>query len=394
MEKPSVGKQIPVAAQASSASTVSDEIGQFFRRTDWIAALVATVVSLGVYVYTLAPCVTLEDSGEFITASVNWGVPHPPGYPLWSILTWLFTKLPFGNVAWRVNLFSAVCAAVPNGLVALLISRSAASCLEVVKPFCDKLSSAMRDKIGLVGGIAGALIFSVSDVMWSQAVITEVYTLNAFFLVILMVLMFIWIHKPQDLRYLYWTAFWFGLGLTNHQTLAVIFPAFAVMVFMVHRKFFLDYLIACMIIVGTTMAELAYLSCNADLGQIITYCFNPDMANFGGDGDLVKIAFRYCIIFTIVIVGIVIYQRRFNWKPILAIAAAFWIGLLFYCYMPISSATNPPMNWGYCRVKEGIYHHITRGQYEGSLRDRVRSKGGQAGFVKYPRPLPRGRPGP
>lgn len=500
METPSDGNPNSTAPQVPPDSTVSDDIGQFFRRTDWIAALVATVVSLGVYLYTLAPTVTLQDSGEFITASVNWGVPHPPGYPSWSILTWLFTKLPFGNVAWRVNLFSAVCGAVTNGLVALLISRSGASFLAVVKPFCDKLSSAMRDKIGMVGGIAGALLFSVSDVMWSQAVITEVYTLNAFFLVILMVMMFIWIHKPQDLRYLYWTAFWFGLGLTNHQTLAVIFPAFAVMVFMVHRKFFFDYLIACMLIVGTTLAELAYLSCSADLGQILKYCFNPDLPNFGGDGDLVKIAFRTGVMFAIissaiviaiflretgekrspwqppkstldlswrgfwlvcglavfvwvvalgafvkggvalaeaaeakakgntvvmeaaqvaaarcqeiqdvattgtlvlsvplvlaalVIVPCLIARKSLAWKPILAIAAAFWIGLLFYCYMPISSSTNPPMNWGYCRVKEGIYHHITRGQYEGSLPDLVKKYAGRAVLPKYNSPPASGTP--
>src|ERR1043166_4506200 len=141
MQKPSDGKATIATPKVQPGSTVSGESGRFFRRTDWIAALVATVVSLGVYVYTLAPEVTLEDLGEFIPASVNWGVPHPPGYPLWSILTWLFTKLPFGNVAWRVNLFSAVCGAVTNGLVALLISRSAASFLEVVKPFRDKLRS-------------------------------------------------------------------------------------------------------------------------------------------------------------------------------------------------------------------------------------------------------------
>ena len=77
--------------------------GPFFRRVDWAAALAATLISLGVYLYTLAPDVTLEDSGELAVGSMYAGVPHPPGYPMWTIYSWVFTKiLPFSNTpgAW------------------------------------------------------------------------------------------------------------------------------------------------------------------------------------------------------------------------------------------------------------------------------------------------------
>lgn len=92
---------------------------------DYLAFFVVVLISGGVYLYTLAPSVTLEDSGEFITAAVHFGVPHPPGYPLWTIGTWLISQFfPFENVAWRVNLFSAICGALANGLLALLVSHS------------------------------------------------------------------------------------------------------------------------------------------------------------------------------------------------------------------------------------------------------------------------------
>ena len=65
-----------------------------------------------VYVLTLAPSVTLEDSGELITGAADFGVPHPPGYPLWTMSGFLFSHLvPFGSIAWRVNLESAVSSA-------------------------------------------------------------------------------------------------------------------------------------------------------------------------------------------------------------------------------------------------------------------------------------------
>ena len=88
------------------------ESAPFFRLPDWLAFLAATLVTLAVYLFTLAPNVTLEDSGELATASMYAGVPHAPGYPFWTIYSWAFTKLiPFGNIAWRVGVSSAMAAA-------------------------------------------------------------------------------------------------------------------------------------------------------------------------------------------------------------------------------------------------------------------------------------------
>jgi len=66
------------------------------------------------YTLTLQPTVGLEDSGELIVASDFLGVPHPPGYPIWTLLTWFFQWVFHGvtfhgqpNPAWGVNFFSA-----------------------------------------------------------------------------------------------------------------------------------------------------------------------------------------------------------------------------------------------------------------------------------------------
>src|SRR5215510_5507976 len=50
-----------------------------FRRIDWISAAVTTALVLIGYLITLAPDMTLEDSGELSVASHYAGVPHPPG---------------------------------------------------------------------------------------------------------------------------------------------------------------------------------------------------------------------------------------------------------------------------------------------------------------------------
>src|SRR5687767_3102552 len=103
----------------------------FFRRIDWITFAVTTLLTFIGYYITIAPDLTLEDSGELAVASYYAGVPHPPGYPVWTIYTWFFTViLPFSNIAWRVAVSSAVAAAFASGLVALMISRGSSMMME------------------------------------------------------------------------------------------------------------------------------------------------------------------------------------------------------------------------------------------------------------------------
>src|ERR1700753_730043 len=79
------------------------KVPPMFRKIDWIALVVAFLGVWVVYLYTLAPELTLEDSGELCTGSFYAGIPHPPGYPFWSIYSWLWTLVPIGNVPWGVE---------------------------------------------------------------------------------------------------------------------------------------------------------------------------------------------------------------------------------------------------------------------------------------------------
>ena len=57
------------------------KVPPLFRRMDWLALLICFAVVETIYFLTLAPQVTLEDSGELVTGSFYAGIPHPPGYP-------------------------------------------------------------------------------------------------------------------------------------------------------------------------------------------------------------------------------------------------------------------------------------------------------------------------
>ncbi len=225
--------------------------GPFFRRCDWWAGWLAFGVTLVAYVFTLAPTVTLEDSGELAVASDYLGVPHPPGYPIWTLVTWIFQLLfhwvkynGHPNPAWSVGLASAVAGAGACGLLALLISRSGADMLESVATLRNRLEGKVEHAICLAAGVSGGLLLAFSPVLWSQSVIVEVYALNALFQLAVVLLVYMWMCRPKDSRLLYWAAFLFGLGLTNHQTLLFLALALVLAVLVKDSDLFRDFVVA------------------------------------------------------------------------------------------------------------------------------------------------------
>src|SRR5215510_7343726 len=79
------------------------------------------IAALLLYIRTLAPTVTLVDSGELIVAARTLGVAHPPGFPLYVLLAHLATLFPVGNVAVRVNTASALFAALASAVLAVVL---------------------------------------------------------------------------------------------------------------------------------------------------------------------------------------------------------------------------------------------------------------------------------
>src|SRR5262245_54650938 len=118
------------AAPAPAAPAPKPVTPPLFRKIDWVSFGITTLLVFIGYLLTLAPDLTLEDCGELAVGSFYAGVPHPPGYPVWTIYSWLFTLLPISNIAYRVALSSAVAGALSCGLVALMVSRGSSMIIE------------------------------------------------------------------------------------------------------------------------------------------------------------------------------------------------------------------------------------------------------------------------
>ena len=183
-------------------------------RADWLHAGAAALLLFAVYAASSPRTVGLEDDSLFVLSAYFLGIEHPPGYPLFTLTGHLFTHLPIGSVAYRVHLASAFYGALTIGAAWLCM-----------------LSLLPGER--LVAWVA-ALALGLSPVFWSQAVIAEVYTLNTFFLLILVYLGLRVVEQP---RLLPWMALIFGLSLSNHYPLMLLAaPAFAVLLWPLRRE--------------------------------------------------------------------------------------------------------------------------------------------------------------
>jgi len=313
------------------------------------------LIALVLYSWTLAPTVTLVDSGELIVVARFLGVAHPPGFPLWAILAHLASLVPWGSVASRVNFTSALFAALACAILTLVVAE-----LMVVAPYGSpwKRSSTKKDQprdrktrpyafreetaAGADGGrllvcapaIGSGLLMAFSRTLWSYATITEVYALNTLLILMVFLLMFRWrryiIAERKRIgmadidgrkmpavtahdAFLYAAAVVFGLALgVHHVTVALMLPALAVIVYKTEGlKFFTS--------------------------------------------------------------------KRLLYAALFSFAALFAV----YAYLPLAASRAPIINWGTPRSLEEVWWHITGRQYQVFFSFALKEMGEQ--FVEFSR---------
>jgi tetratricopeptide (TPR) repeat protein len=317
-------------------------------RVRFACASIVFVIAIVLYARTLAPTVTLVDSGELIVAVKALGVAHPPGFPLYVLLAHLATLLPVGSIAARVNFASALFAALAAAALTLVVAESMLTLDRLAlrkdkskqkdtrgkrskKPAPSIKDSAEPEPAGsfrwiiaLAPCLAAGLLFAFSRTLWAYATIAEVYTLNTLLIVVILLLMFRWRRAviedeshggafDRHDRWLKMAAFIFGLALgVHHVTVAVLLPAFAVLVYATE--------------------------------------------GFG----------------------------FFTSRRLLKAALFAFAGLSIYLYLPLAASRLPVMNWGDPRTLDQFLSHVTGRQYQVFLSPSLKTMTSQFGiFLKF-----------
>src|SRR6476646_4529886 len=285
----------------------------FSSQTELVCAGAIFLVALVVYSWTLAPTVTLTDSGELIVAAYGLGVAHPPGTPLWVMLAHLASLVPVGNVAVRINFSSAVFAALACAMLTLVVAELLVTTSFFAAPRRKNKAARQESNIEnsnarlfmFAPAVAAGLLMAFSRTLWAYATITEVYSLNALLILLVFFLVVRWRRRIIETRtdsnaavtthdtWIYAAAFVFGLAMgVHHVTVALTLPAIAVVVYRTEGlKFFTS--------------------------------------------------------------------RRLLYAALISIGAL----ILVYSYLPWAASRSPAMNWGNPRSLQEIWWHITGRQY-------------------------------
>ena len=179
--------------------------------------IIAVAIVMSVYASTVYASIPGGDSGELVAEACTLGHPHPPGYPLLTMLYHAVTVLPFrffpsvdtfhpSLSAWRANMLSAVFGALASGCVAKTAVILAAGDQ-------GKTSSLVSRICAATSGIA----FACSPLVWQYSVGAEVFALNNFFATLLLLLTAQYA-SSKSTHYVDMGAFTCGLALTNQHT--------------------------------------------------------------------------------------------------------------------------------------------------------------------------------
>lgn len=267
-----------------------------------------------IYLFTFAPSVVQIDSGELAAVQATLGIAHPTGYPLFTMIGYLFSliPLPFSTI-FQLNILAAIYCAGAVGVFTFTIKY----CLDNISVFKKKSSSkesAKKDKkkakdqtitekqidipenFKLLAAVFGGLTLAFSRTFWFQSTSVEVYSLHLLLITLIILFLlkaYIKSFENDRLTNWLWFAFFLALGFTNHLTTLMILP-------------------------GT-----AYL-------YFSRYKFNS--ASFK------KLALMIAL-FIVVLVAV-------------------------YSYLPLRASQNPIINWGNPMDWERIYRHVTGRQYQ------------------------------
>lgn len=200
---------------------------------------VVWAVSFAVYLRTLHPSIgDPGDSAELQLVIATLGVPHPPGYPLYTLLGRLFLLLPVGSVAYRINLMSAF---FGSCTVATLFG------------LCLALS------VSLPAAVSASLIFAASGAFWSQAVITEVYTLNTFLMCTTLLLLILW-RKTRRRGFYSASLAVCALSFGHHASVVLLLPGLLWFVWRTDRRVLTDPKAVAPVLAFFALSSLQYLT--------------------------------------------------------------------------------------------------------------------------------------
>lgn len=248
---------------------------------------------LTIYSRTLSPTVNFIDSGELISVAYHLGIAHPTGYPLFTLLGRLVALLGSSNPASALNFMSALLGSAAAVLVGVVVFL-ATGCPD------KRPESALPGGPRYVVAAVSGLLFAFSRTMWQVSTQTEVYSLAALLLVLLLLVAWPLIARKGDgyprpadrgRRVFPLLGYVWGMAMGNHLSVVLLSP-------------------------------------------LVLYIFYRGR----------------------------VWEKSRRWS-VFSFSIAFLLGFSIYLYIPVRSMEGPVLNWGRPDGLDSFIRHITAWQY-------------------------------
>lgn len=268
--------------------------------------LVGVLGQVGLHLSTLAPGVTTGDAGEIATAVARLGVIHPTGYPLFTLVGHVVTRLLPVEAAIALAVMNVVCAAVITLTIAIAVRE--------LTVHLDSADVGRARAVGTVAGLAAGVLTGITPGIWRQVRIGEVYPLHLL-LVTLSLCCWVRFEITRRDRWIVAGALPMGLGLAHHVTMAYLLPPVAVYLVIRRPRMWTAWVVA------------------------------PLQRLRGQTGS---------------------WDPRPWLLPICCLVGA--APLLLYAYLPWATAHTDALSWGGVHDWDTLYKHATGKQYQGYLK--------------------------
>lgn len=185
-----------------------------------LIGLAVFIIAFFIYLKTLTPTIGYHDSGDMVVSAFLGGIPHPPGYPFFCLLGKLFTCIPIGNIAYRLNMMSGLFGALTVMMVYFIVLKVGRK--EKGEGMSE--SSLISHLTSFIPPVVSAFMLCFAITFWEQAVIAEKYTLNALFATLLIFILLKW-QEVNSKFYLYLFSLTLGFSFTHHLQTIFLVPA-------------------------------------------------------------------------------------------------------------------------------------------------------------------------
>lgn len=213
------------------------------------------LVGLAIYIRTMLPGTSFWDTGEAQTVPPTLSIFHPTGFPTYTLVGWLWSRIPIGEMAWRMNLLSGVSVAGAAALAVLVAAQLS--------------EERHRVTVAAAAGIGG-LAFAFASEPWRNAVRADIHALHILIAALLVWLLVSWASarraaSPRADRWLLVAALTFGLGMGNHPLVGLMSFGIAAWMLFVDVRIWRRWklLLACACLLALGLAVYAYIPIRA-----------------------------------------------------------------------------------------------------------------------------------